>query len=62
MYLDMKILCCKMDYFYGKLFRTLSLNIVLIGLSLANEASIFYQVNHNTCNITLIALNVECPI
>ena len=53
-----------MGYFDGKLLRTLSLNIVLLGLSLslANEASIFYQVNHNTSNITLIPFDVECPI
>ena len=51
-----------MNYFYGKLFRTLSLNIVLLGLSLANQGSILYQVNRNTSNITLIPLDVECPI
>ena len=51
-----------MDYFYGKLFRTLCLNIVLLGLSLANQGSIFYQVDHNTSNITLIPLDIECPI
>ena len=62
MYLGMKILRLKMDYFDVKLFRTLSLCILLIGLSLANEGSIFYQVNYNTSNITLIPLDVECPI
>ena len=53
-----------MDYFDGRLLRISSLNIVLLGLSLslANEASIFYQVNHNTSNITLIPFDVECPI
>ena len=51
-----------MDYFDFKLFRTLSLNIVLVGLSLANKGSIFYQVNRNISNITLIPLDVECPI
>ena len=51
-----------MNYFDGKLFRTLSLCILLIGLSLANQGSIFYQVNRNTSNITLIPLDVECPI
>ena len=41
----MKILRLKVNYFYGKLLQTLNLNIVLLGLSLslANEASIFYQ-------------------
>ena len=64
MYLDMKILLRKMDYFDGKLLQISSLNIVLVGLSLslAIEASIFYQVNRNTSNITLIPLDVECPI
>ena len=57
----MKILRLKMDYFDGKLFRTLCLNIVLVGLSLANQGSIFYQVDHNTSNITLIPLDIECP-
>ena len=51
-----------MDYFYVKLLQISSLNILLIGLSLANKGSIFYQVNHNTSNITLIPLDVECPI
>ena len=51
-----------MEYFYGELLQTLSLYILLIGLSLANQGSIFYQVNHNTSNITLIPLDVECPI
>ena len=51
-----------MDYFDGKLFRTLSLYTVLLGLSLAIQGSIFYQVNRNTSNITLIPLDVECPI
>ena len=60
----MKILRLNMDYFYGKLLRISNLNIVLVGLSLslANEASIFYQVDRNTSNITLIPLDVECPI
>ena len=62
MYLGMKILRLKMDYFYSKLLRILSLNVVLVGLSLANEGSIFYQVNRNTSNIILIPLDVECPI
>ena len=58
----MKILRLNMDYFDSKLFRTLSLNIVLLGLSLANQGSIFYQVNCNTSNIILIPFDVECPI
>ena len=64
MYLGMKILRLKMEYFYGKLLRTLGTNIVLVGLSLslAIEGSIFYQVDRNTSNITLIPLDVECPI
>ena len=51
-----------MVYFYCKLLRISSLYILLIGLSLANEGSIFHQVNCNTSNITLIPLDVECPI
>ena len=51
-----------MDDFDGKLLQTLSLYILLIGLSLANQGSIFYQVNRNTTNITLIPFDVECPI
>ena len=62
MYVGMIILRLKMDYFDGKLLRILSLNIVLLGLSLANEGSIFYQVDRNTTNITLIPLDVECLI
>ena len=46
----------------AKLLRILSLNIVLVGLSLANAGSIFYQVNRNSSKITLIPLDVECPI
>ena len=35
---------------------------MLVGLSLANERSIFYQVNRNISKTTLIPLDVECPI
>ena len=64
MYLGIKILRLKMEYFYGKLLRISSLNIVLLGLSLslANESSIFYQLDRNSSKITLIPLDDECPI
>ena len=64
MYLGIKILRLKMEYFYSKLLRISSLNIVLLGLSLslANEPSIFYQLDRNSSKITLIPLDDECPI
>ena len=51
-----------MKYFHGKLVRILSLNIVLVGLGLANEGSILHQVNRNTSKSNLIPLDVQCPI
>ena len=59
---DIQILRIKMGYFYGKFIQILCLNIVLLGVSSANEGSIFHQVSRNTSHRTLISLDVECPL